>query len=582
MSRVVRLWILLIILVVVAIGGVGCMSSKQTISSEQTSYNGHGGTYRNVLVNMDTPDPSMVYYKGYYYMTFTHNGTDIMVMRSRTIDFKRAEQKVVWYPPVGEMYSANIWAPELQFIQGKWYIYFAADDGDNMNHRMYALAAITDDPMGEYEFRNQITDDTNKWAIDGLVMDFEDNLYFVWSGWEGDVNIAQNTYIAPMSDPLTISGARVLISEPDLEWERAGGPPYINEGQAILYHNGSVHMTYSGAGSWTPYYSIGLLSLEPGANPLEASSWKKSQQPLLAWDDEAGVYGPGHNSFVQSPDGSEMFIVYHATTGFNDGWSNRRARAQRIVWGEQDEPQLGKALSLHTSIPVPQGTGVLTMDTMNEIEKGYRIDGISTIIDTKLDSFVPILLHYENPSEQSKTIQLELADQAIELILDPTLNNEKGYAYIKLPLTAGTKEFSIIGDEVQQHITALEFTRFEVESGTAIGINAQITENPFASSGGSFLLPAGKENGILLTNVNVPVAGQYQLDIAVSNASGQEATFIVGTSAGSKEKATISSGDRNQYAIISINVKLKAGSNDISLKEASEKLDFDYIDLLKL
>src|SRR5690606_20538782 len=100
--------------------------------------------------------------------------------------------------------------------------------------------------------KGQVTDATDKWAIDGLVLEQEDQLYFVWSGWEGDENIAQNTYIAPMSNPYTINGPRVLISKPDLAWEQAGGPPYINEGQAILKKDGQVHIAYSGAGSWTP------------------------------------------------------------------------------------------------------------------------------------------------------------------------------------------------------------------------------------------------------------------------------------------------------------------------------------------
>ncbi|EXX90058.1 glycosyl hydrolase family 43, partial [Paenibacillus darwinianus] len=184
-------------------------AASNPIAAGRTSaetYNGLGGTFKNTLAEIDTPDPSVVYKDGYYYMTFTHNGTDVMVMKSRTLDFRRAERKVIWYPPVDKMYSANLWAPEIQFLQGKWYIYFAADNGVNENHRMYALEADTDDPMGTYSFKGQVTDETNKWAIDGLALEHENKLYFIWSGWEGDMNIRQNTYIAPMSDPLTISG----------------------------------------------------------------------------------------------------------------------------------------------------------------------------------------------------------------------------------------------------------------------------------------------------------------------------------------------------------------------------------------
>jgi hypothetical protein len=37
----------------------------------------------------------------------------------------------VWTAPSGTMYSSQIWAPELHQINGKWYIYVAASDGDN-------------------------------------------------------------------------------------------------------------------------------------------------------------------------------------------------------------------------------------------------------------------------------------------------------------------------------------------------------------------------------------------------------------------------------------------------------------------
>ncbi|SEO73527.1 family 43 glycosylhydrolase [Paenibacillus sp. OV219] len=194
----------LLIIAIVAIWMGSDRMGSRTVDAPVV-YHGHGGTFKNTLAEMDTPDPSVVYKDGYYYMTFTHNGADVMVMKSRTLDFRQAQSNTVWQPPMDTAYSANLWAPEIQYIQGKWYIYFAADDGLNENHRMYVLQADTDDPMGDYTFKGQVKDETNKWAIDGLAMEHDGKLYFVWSGWEGDVNVQQNTYIAPMNDPLTIS-----------------------------------------------------------------------------------------------------------------------------------------------------------------------------------------------------------------------------------------------------------------------------------------------------------------------------------------------------------------------------------------
>ena len=75
----------------------------------------------------------------------------------------------VYTAPENTMYSAEYWAPELHKIDGKWYIYVAADDGDNFNHRMYVLECTGDKPTDKFNMVGKITDPTDKWAIDGTV-----------------------------------------------------------------------------------------------------------------------------------------------------------------------------------------------------------------------------------------------------------------------------------------------------------------------------------------------------------------------------------------------------------------------------
>ncbi|WP_308637649.1 family 43 glycosylhydrolase [Paenibacillus silvisoli] len=570
---------LLAVIAIAAAIGMGRDWMKNS-THDSFVYQGHGGTFKNTLAEIDTPDPSVVYHDGYYYMTFTHNGADVMVMKSRKLDFRGAQRQTVWIPPMDTAYSANVWAPEIQRIDGKWYIYFAADNGQNENHRMYVLQADSDDPMGAYTFKGQVTDETNKWAIDGLAMEHEGKLYFVWSGWEGDVNVQQNTYIAPMSDPLTISGPRVLLNEPTLDWEKAGGPPYINEGQAILKKDGRLFIVYSGAGSWTPYYALGMLALKPGADPLHADSWSKSDQPLLQMDEEAGVFGPGHNSFVCSQGGSEdCWIVYHATTGRSDGWGNRKARAQKIRWNEEGLPEFGSPLSLETAIPVPSGSGLAKAEYAKRAGSRIEFD----FIESTLDGEAPLLIHYRQTSGDKRTIDLHVnGQQAADAIEVPaTAANETGYLYVQIPLVPGLNTVSLPANFEGLDILAVEVPRYEAENAQTSG-EAAVTPLPFTSGWGAVQLPGDAASALRFANIAVPRDGKYKLRFAVSNNGEQPASLKITLDGDKPQTVEAAPTGRNEYALAELEVDLQAGVHEIKIESANGRLFVDYLDVYGL
>jgi len=67
-------------------------------------------------------------------------------------------------------------------------------------------------------------------------------------------------------------------------------------------------MTYSANNTGAPGYGVGYAVADRPLGP-----WVKSaDNPLLSSRLEIGVSSPGHNSIVASPDGKEMFIVYHS------------------------------------------------------------------------------------------------------------------------------------------------------------------------------------------------------------------------------------------------------------------------------
>ncbi|HPC95123.1 MAG TPA: glycoside hydrolase family 43 protein [Sedimentisphaerales bacterium] len=293
-------------------------------------------------------DPWVTQFEGVYHYCYSHKGAIWVHSAPRIEEAVQFEGRQVWRPERGMPYSRELWAPELHRLWGGWYIYVAADDGNNENHRMYVLQADTEDPAGSYTIRGKIADPSDKWAIDGTVMLYDGRLYLIWSGWEGDTNIAQNLYIAPMKDPLSIDGPRSLISKPEYDWEQIG-KPLVNEGPEVLTHADDVFIIYSASGSWTDDYCLGQLKLV-GDDPLDPASWQKKNTPVFG--STATVFGPGHASFARSPDGSEDWIIYHAAKRQGSGW-DRNTRMQRFTWDVEGNPCFGYPVSEGVPIAAP-------------------------------------------------------------------------------------------------------------------------------------------------------------------------------------------------------------------------------------
>jgi GH43 family beta-xylosidase len=334
---------------------------------------------QHVLVNpllTSGPDPWVTYRDGSYYVMHT-TGRDLTIRKtSRIEDLASAEKKVVWRAPAAGPYSRDIWAPELHYLRGKWYIYFAADAGTNASHRVWVLENDSADPLaGEWRMKGKAADAGDRWAIDATVFEDGKRLFMVWSGWEAGVNGAQNLYIAELSNPWTVKGARVKISSPEFPWEKVGDlkqkrdpeenpganrldPPHVdvNEGPEILRHGNRIFIVYSAAGCWTDNYSLGMLAAETGSDLLRPESWKKSPLPVFWQSPNAGVYGPGHGSFFQSPDGAEDWLLYHANPGPGQGCGGRRApHAQRFTWKPDGTPDFGRPIRAGERAAPPSG-----------------------------------------------------------------------------------------------------------------------------------------------------------------------------------------------------------------------------------
>ena len=299
--------------------------------------------FANPLLPAPSQDPWVMVHEGVFHALNT-DGRRIFLRRSSAVlTLFKQPAITVWKAPVRGPDSKHLWAPELHRLDGRWFIYYAADDSRNCNHRLWALAAVGDDPAGPY--RSVGTIQTGGWSIDATLLPGSDGRCFLlWSGWEGAGKGAQNLYIAPLKDPVTLAAPRVLLTRPTEPWERLGGA--ICEGPAVLQRGKVTRVIYSASASWTVHSCLGMLVNENG-DYLNPTAWKKAG-PVFSRTPQ--VWCIGHASLVAQEEAGLIF--YHAKTRRTRGWRDRNIRAQPFTWNEDGLPSFGEPISLVSPLPV--------------------------------------------------------------------------------------------------------------------------------------------------------------------------------------------------------------------------------------
>lgn len=304
--------------------------------------------YNNPLV-YQRADPHITHHTdGYYYLAATVPDYDrIELRRARDLNsLGLSSAQVIWKKhPAGPM-GAHIWAPELHFIDGKWYIYFAAGAAEKIwDIRIYVLENTSANPLeGQWIERGQLKTNWESFALDATTFTHRGMRYLAWAQKDPAIEGNTNLYLAKMDSPVSITGKQVMLSKPELPWEKVRYA--VNEGPAFIARNGRVFLTYSAAGTGAEY-CLGLLTADENADLLDPAAWKKSPEPVFKSSDTRGIYGPGHNSFTTSADRKTDLLVYHARDyaeikGNPLKDPNRHTRVQAITWHADGTPDFGE------------------------------------------------------------------------------------------------------------------------------------------------------------------------------------------------------------------------------------------------
>lgn len=285
-------------------------------------------------------DPWMEYFTGNYYLTTTQ-GDAIRMWKAPTLGGLKTAPAVTVWRDEDPSRSRGLWAAEFHFISNRWYLYYTATSSDNKddNHRMHVLESAGTDPLGPYTYKARLFNPTNDgYAIDGTVFQTPDGAwYFLWAARPGHV-----LTIARMANPWTLSGKGVVIPASGFGCEE------VREGPVVLKRNGRLFLVYSACDTGKPDYKLGMLIADATADVMNPQSWRQHPTPVFERNDANGVFGPGHNGFFRSPDGSD-WIVYHGKTTSNYTYRGRSTRVQKFTWNPDGTPNFGVPLPLSAS-----------------------------------------------------------------------------------------------------------------------------------------------------------------------------------------------------------------------------------------
>ena len=260
---------------------------------------------------------------GYYYFTASYPaylnvdaGYDRIILRrsDTVIGLATAEEHTIWSAHNEGVMSKHIWAPEIHFIGGKWYIFFAAGEKEAIwNIRPFVLMCEGSDPindkwveMGKMKACEGDDRSFTEFSLDMTYFENNGKHYLVWAEKMGDSSLFM-AEINP-AEPWKLISKPILLTKPEYDWELIRHK--VNEGPAVLKTDDKIYVFFSASGTGAEY-CMGKVYADRNADLMDINSWTKCTEPALQTSDLVCEAGPGHNSFVVDENG-DLLIVYHA------------------------------------------------------------------------------------------------------------------------------------------------------------------------------------------------------------------------------------------------------------------------------
>lgn len=323
-------------------------------------------------------DPDVIYYNGKYYFIATDDRGGQTMFEAREADtpeelFSDDVKRSVLLEYTKFKWEGTFWAPEFHVVDGKLCIFAALskhgfdpqshvmvlkDGGDVMNPDDWSEPQRCVMPDGRFLGDNPIGDGKGGITLDMTYFEVNSRHYASWSyrTWAGG-DSGSMILIAEIdpNEPWKLISEPTLITRPEYGWENVDVTDN-NEGPNPIVDGENVYLVYSGGNAGGDTYVLGMLTADINSDLLKASSWTKSQKPVLASNFVEGEYGCGHCAFFIDEFG-DTYITYHGHKTV--GNSDRIDGIRRVHFKPDGSPHLW--LTEEQDLPKDAETIVMTV-----------------------------------------------------------------------------------------------------------------------------------------------------------------------------------------------------------------------------
>ena len=259
-----------------------------------------GDTYTNP-VNWG-PDPDVLFYDGTYYLyNRITAGNDIFRVYTSSDMSKWVARNVVFTNDPTVHNVQHYMSPNVLYYNGTFYLFYAAKNPAGSN-RLYCATA--DSPYGPFTHKHGQVPLHDIPEIGGHpYLDESGKVYLSYVRFGNGNHIWLEEVVLADDKATPVPGTLTKVISPNAEYEN-DGHGHIAEGGVIYKHNGYYYMIYA-SGHYEGHYGEAYAVAKNILGPYT----KYEYGDILKWNKH--IDGTGDGIFIPSPDGTELWMVYH-------------------------------------------------------------------------------------------------------------------------------------------------------------------------------------------------------------------------------------------------------------------------------